>query len=496
MSGQRFILLIDAQAWRLVLFKCDQYCELRSFGPDEAGLAAMLGWLQTFPGARVAVLTDLPEEHYHLELMPVVRGAAGRALLKRKLAAWPHAQGLHTAFLLETIKTSRLENRFLFAGLFSPPLIHCLHALQAAALSLQGIYTQAILLPYCLPANAQRLSDCICVHAEHTTLCLSYFKHQRLCLRRRLSMPTQEMQDVASVIPALTQLHRELVSQFDLSESASLPVFCIIAEIQQAERLTLPAPFQYQPLTEAALIAAVGQGSLPTGLRAVEWVAMHAILADQALPNLAPEASLLPEKLKRLQRNIHVAGVGLALLLALLAGFHALSTQQLNTQAGLVKAQLDEPEAMPFAGGLRAEQLPAIHALTRTMQAISASTRLPDQALHDLQPMLTGLRDWQLIRLEWQAERPESADPDAHQTQSLKMTFQQRETSQHARAVLEWQQLMQRLNQLPSVKQLQTETSSQQSTTNGRQGSTDPLAMLGLQPMLTLTWAAVQQEGW
>lgn len=494
MPTQHFILLVDTQAWRLARFKGNRFCELRKFGVDPAGQAAISGWMKDYPGARLAVLTNLPDEHYQVEVMPMAPGAAGRLLLKRKLAAWLYAQGLYTAFQLDTIKTSRLENRFLFAGLFFPPLTDWLPTLEAAALRLQGVYTQAVLLPYCLPATAQRLSDCICVHYEHTTVCLTYFKHQRLCVRRRLSIPTQEIHDVQSVIPALTQLYKELITQFGLSESASLPVFCITTAKHNPEVLALPVPFQWQPITEDALIQAVGQGPLPTNISAVEWVVLHAMLAGQPLPNLAPEASLLPDKLKQLQRNIQWAGIGLALLLVLLSVFNVLATQQLNVQVQAVQAKLKNTSSMLLAKGLRPEQLPAIRALTSAVQNIGASARLPDQALHDLQPILSGLREWQLIRLEWQAELPAAMSTDTRSYQALNMTFQRKETGRDAFALREWQALIKHLTQLPSVKHLQIAEPTQQHEANRHQGSTDPLAMLALQPVLTLTWAAIKQE--
>jgi hypothetical protein len=494
MPSQRFILLIDTQAWRLARFKGKQFCELRKFGIDEAGQAALSEWMNAYSGARLAVLTNLPDEHYQVDVMPMARGAAGRLLLKRKLAAWPYAQGFYTAFHLDTLQTSRLENRFLFAGLFFPPLTDWLTKLEAAALRLQGVYTQAVLMPYCLPASAQRLSDCICVHFEHTAVCLSYFKHQRLCFRRRLSIPTQEVHDVQAVIPALIQLRQALVSQFGLSESASLPVFCITPEKHIPEVPVLPVPFQWQSITEDALIQAIGQGPLPTDISAVEWVALHAILADQPLPNLATEASLLPDKLKQLQRTIHWAGMGLALLLVLLSVIHMLATQQLHAQAQAVQAKLKNTSSTPLVAGLRPEQLPAIRALTSAVQAISAATRLPDQALHDLQPILSELHAWQLIRLEWQAELPAATSTETHAYQALHMTFQRKETGRDAVALREWQALIQHLTQLPSVKQLQIAAPSPQHEANRRQGSTDPLAMLALQPVLSLTWADSKQE--
>lgn len=494
MSTQHFILLIDTQAWRLVRFKGHRFCELHKFGADQMGQAALSEWMTAFPGARVAVLTNLPDEHYQVEVMPKARGAAGRLLLKRKLAAWPYAQGLYTAFQLDTIQTSRLENRFLFVGLFFPALTDWLSTLEDAALRLQGVYTQAVLLPYCLPATAQRLSDCICMHYEPTTLCLSYFKQQRFCFRRRLTIPTQEIHDVQSVIPALTQLHQELVSQFGLSESARLPVFCITQDNHNPVMPVLPAPFQWHPITERALIQAMGQGPLPNGISAVEWVALHAVLADQPLPNLAPEASLMPDKLKQLQRTIHLAGIGLALLLVLFSVFNVLATKQLNTQVQAMQAKLNNASPMPLAAGLRLQQLPAIRALTHAVQGIRGSTRLPDQALHDLQPILSGLREWQLIRLEWQAELPVFMSKETHAYQALHMTFQRKQTGRDAFALREWQALIQHLTKLPSVKHLQIAAPTQQNEANRHQGSTDPLAILALQPALTLFWSTSKQE--
>ncbi|MGK5078934.1 hypothetical protein [Janthinobacterium sp. HLX7-2] len=120
------------------------------FPPSAAGLDGFAAWLEEPQEQRLDVpaylLTDLIEEDFQHQLLPHVRGKAGRALLERRKQQLHRDTPYRGSALLGRESTGRHDDQVLFFALTNPSLLQpWTEALEHLRIPVAGIYSTSLL---------------------------------------------------------------------------------------------------------------------------------------------------------------------------------------------------------------------------------------------------------------------------------------------------------------------------------------------------------------
>lgn len=482
MAKHHFVVLVDQARWHVAHFVGRELSALRAFDSTDDSHSELLCWWQSFPRATLSFLTNLADEHYHVETLPHVRGAAGHQLLERKLAAWPFAQGMHAVFRLDRVQALRREDRFLFTALFCPPLSTLLSALQTKALRIKGVYTQALILATWLPALPKGVVHRLSIQCTQQQVRISYLRQQRLFFSRLLLLPQESFPDLEAwfgrIAQEANQVRMTLIQQRWLQEADVLQVMWLgqaPADVSMLKKY-LPAHYLWACVPEPELARYLNDKCLPEDVCAMDWAAIHAVLCGQPLPNLAPEESLFTDSLIRMRRYLHWAGA-VMISMMLLAGWAGMQvTQHTQLEVQQLHHQLRISQSGMRISDFSQEQLPRLHVLTQAVQNLESSLQLPTHTLGLLQNALAGLSHWQLTSLEWDAHFL-AGQPDQDATKSLSvgqetLTAIWSNSGLNDQAMMEWQQLLSRLHHLPDVEKVEVLGPSGAAGGSQREGDT------------------------
>lgn len=502
MARHHFVVLIDQTAWRIAHFIGHDISALREFEATDDGRSKGLRWCQQFPHAMISFLTNVADEHYHVETLPHVRGSTGRQLLMRKLSAWPFAQGMQAIIRLDTVQAVRLEQRFLFAGLVYPSLPGWLSGLNTNTPKIQGLYTQALILPDWLTRLPKGIVHRLCVQCTSQQVRISYLRHQRLFFSRFIPLAQTTFPDLGEwfnrIAQEASQVRMTISQQRWLQDTDVLQVTWL-GEVPQevgALKKYLPASCLWEWIAETELMRQFGYKHLPAGLGIMDWAAMQAVLHAHELPNLAPEDALLPNSMRRIKHTLHWAGVAMTGLLLLIGYAGILTTQHIWSKVDQLNQQLQRWQQVKPASDINLMQLPRLHAFIKSVQTVeSLGGHLPDRGLSLVQHAVSGLSCWQLMNLQWEARLSSDfvasvtdANTKTPPVDQETLTLSLSAIALNDQAMREWQQLLNHLHQLPEVEKVEMMRAADAAGITNRHGGTrlsvpkEPVLKLYLRP--------------
>lgn len=472
--AQQLVILVGNNEWRVLNIKARQ-CELRVFPASDDGLQSLLDLLQQHTAATVYFLTDIADEHYHVEALPHVGRTATKQLLARRLAAWPFAQGLHAVHKVGTVKGLREEDRYLFSAIHSASLRNFLQVMQKQSIRVQGVYTQA-LCTSCLhmhlhPAEPQ----CCYVYYANQQLRIRYLYQSRLLFSRLITLAPDDSLHVR-IVNEIAQTRLYLISQHWLQDTQSLTLFWLSEDgtVSDLAAEQLPAGIKLVCLTYVDVHRHFGCGPVLEGLSAMDWAAVQGMLSTRQLPNFVPPTVLLKERIAHAKRKITTAG---GLMLGLFVTIFWISQQCMESaqlKLNHSKQSLRQwPEAKP-KWQFSDVELQRMQALSQAVQGLASSTRLPDHALAVLQSSISGLNVWQIKEIEWRygpAQEP-SSQAGSDWIQTVFVTFTQKEITDSSNVRQEWQFLLEKLRQHPDIVELKEVNTAPASGNAARQGDT------------------------
>lgn len=487
MAQHHFVVLIDQTSWRVAHFASGQFLELRSFSPVDDDLTAWLHWFQQFPRAAISVLSNLADEHYHVETLPHVRGSTGRQLLMRKVNAWPCAQGLHAIVRLDSVRTLRREDRFLFAALANPRLTSWLSRLTPPLPHIQGVYTQALCMPSWLPKLPPGIVHRLCIQCTKQQVRISYFQQKRLFFSRLISFSQTTFASLDERVNRIAQESGQLRLTFIQQRWMQEPdVFEVmwLGEVPHELDLVkkyLPSGSVWTCLSMPELQHQLGYKRVPDGMDVMDWAAMQPVLDDHALPNLAPSQVLLTNSMIRIKRKMHWAGAVMAGCM-LLAGYVGVQvTQHSYLKVHTLSQQLAGLKPVKPYSDIRPDELTRIRALTQTVQMVQSALRVPDHAMTMLQQPLEGMQHWQLISVEWHCDSLNDQATGDSRPNTLSgcqetLTASWSTVALSDEAITEWQKIISGLKRHPAIAQVEVVSASESGAVAGaaapRQGNT------------------------
>lgn len=487
MAQQQLVVLIRHDQWRVMHFRGSRYLSLNVFAANAENQLLLLDLLKQYAEAIVYFLTDVTDEQYHVEVLPHVSGAARKQLLARRLAAWPFAQGLHAVHKLDSVKNVRKEERYLFSAIHYPPLRDWLQALQQQTIRVRGVYTQALCFPCVISSLKTADTHCLYVYFEKQQLRMHYLYKAKLVFSRLMTLSFNGP-SYSRISNEVAQTRLYLINQQWLHENEPLHLVWLSEDVDAIGLSTgqLPASIKQTSKTFADVILRPHQARVPDQISVVDWATVQVVLRDRHLPNFAPEANLLGDRIQRAKRNISVAG-GVMISACLVIGL--LSQQAIkNTQFRIqqTNTKISQWQSAKPAWGFADADLPRLQTLSLGIQRIESAARLPDRALAMLQEVITNQKSWRVKKIEWHyaPELDQAAQPDNLWYEHVSVTFSKKETATAVNAHQEWQLLLDQFRQHPDLFELKEIHSSPISDRPEQQGDTRQLSLPDDQPTI------------
>ncbi len=497
MAKLQLVILIKLDQWRVMHFRGSRYRSVTEFPANAKNQLLLLDLLKKHAEATLYFLTDIADEHYHVEVLPTVSGAAHKQLLARRLAAWPFAQELHAVHKIDSVRSVRKEDRFLFSAIHYPPLRVWLQALQQPTMRVQGVYAQALCFPCAISNSESADTHCLYVFLQKQQLRIYYLYKTKLLFSRLLTLPPDESLH-SHISNEVAQTRSYLISQQWLHEKELLHLVWL-SEDENARGLSpehLPAAVKQTCKTFADVVSHSGRAPIPNGLNEVDWAIVQMVLHNRQLPNFAPEVNLLGDRIQRGKRNIMLAG-GVMIILCLVIGW--LGQQAIkNTQSGIqqTKANISQWQAAKPAWGFADADLPGLQTLSFSVKRIESSRRLPERALEMLQGVMTHQKLWQVKKVEWRygSVLDQFIMPDSQWHEKLRVTFLKKENATALNARQEWQLLLDQLHQHPDIVELKEIHSSPASGRPEQQGDTRQLSLPDDQPAIDIRLSPKERQ--
>ncbi|MGP1716614.1 MAG: hypothetical protein ACTS9Y_05485 [Methylophilus sp.] len=497
MVQQQLVILVTHDQWRVVHFMGWRYHALRVFPANVENQGLLLEWLKQATGASVYFLTDIADEHYHVEVLPPVRGTVRKQLLTRRLAVWPYAQGLHTVHKIGSVQSANQEQLYLFSAIHYPPLREWLQALQQQTMRVQGVYTQALCTP-CWVAHWQSgHAQCLIAWFESQQLSIRYLCRSKLLFSRLLTLK-QDTSLGTRISSEIAQTRLYLVSQKWLQEVEPVHLIWLSedADHNDFHLGPLPTVIQQTNLSYAEVLRQSGWQPVPAGLSVMDWAAIQVLRHSRRLPNFAPEASLLNARIASAKRNIIAACILMICLCVVANWISQQALQKMQSDIQRTNAQLHLWQSAQPGLGVPEADLPRLQILSQSVQALETSARLPHRAMAILQSVMAGQPVWQVKTLAWEYgvasgftdeprhEHSEQADSLWTETITIRLARQQGVISSDTQQA--WQLLLEKLRQHPDILELKEISVSAESASQTQKGDTRQSLSPDHQPSLTI----------
>ncbi|MBB5368653.1 MULTISPECIES: hypothetical protein [unclassified Janthinobacterium] len=391
-----------------------------AFGPGQvfpasaAGLDAFAAWLQDPSEQRQRVpaylLTDLIEEDFQRQLLPHVRGKAGRALLARRLGQLYRDTPYRGSNLLGREETGRRDDQLLFFALTNPALLQpWTDVLDQLSIPVAGIYSTSLLSIALVKKLALPHEHLLLVTQQSGGLRQSYYEQGELRFSRQT--PAIALDGVAVNIALETEKTRQfltstrMLARGDVLHTVILAPTAQIAKLAQICENGIEVAYHFIDLQTAS--ERVGLKTAP-------------LLADALLLSLLgkrPPASHYPpgtlarhRHVQRTRTALYGASIALGTLAVIWSAVNLLGGLQDGSETTRLRqetASYQERYRQLMSG------MPPAPAKTQTMKTavtvermLSSQAPEPGRLLAILSAALDGAPQVRLNQLHWNAGPP------------------------------------------------------------------------------------------
>nr|WP_257626488.1 hypothetical protein [Janthinobacterium sp. NKUCC06_STL] len=214
----------------------------QTFAASAAGLDGFAAWLedpqQQRLGVPVYLLTDLIEEDFQHQLVPHVRGKAGRALLERRRQQLHRDTPYRGSAMLGRESTGRHDDQVLFFALTNPTLLQpWTEALEHLRVPVAGIYSTSLLSIALVKKLSLAHEHLLLVTQQSGGLRQSYYEKGQLRFSRQTA--TIALDGVAVNIALETEKTRQFLTSTRMLARGDLLNTVILAPAAQIAKLEL-----------------------------------------------------------------------------------------------------------------------------------------------------------------------------------------------------------------------------------------------------------------
>lgn len=426
---RRWLHYLEQDGLRVFLARGGRLHLQQRFAASADEVARFGRWLRHTPHAgEHELLVDLPDEAFHLDSVPWVRGRDRRAMLQRRLGQHFFATPYTTVLSLGRASEGRRDETLLYTALTQPAAVApWLAAMRDQPLALRALRTPSLLLPRLLAAVAPPAGEGLLLALSPTGIRQSYFVAGRLRFSRLSPAPEGACARWGTdCLREVRKTCQYLVAQRWLARGRPLTVSVLLHEADRAPflaALTDDDSLRWQAVDLVRLGQRFGLQPHSSDCRPLF---MQLALAEREGPQLAPPADRRFHHLWRLQRAALAVGAASCLVAAMFAvGLREDSaTHRRETLRALAQRALDDAQAQRIQQSLPTPPAPPrqLATLIENHRRLLAARHEPQPALQRLSEVLDGFPDLQLQRLEWHGAAAEADLLAAPASQRIELT--------------------------------------------------------------------------
>ena len=396
--------------------------EIARFASDDDGIKAFSAHLTRHPQARCTLVADIPDEAFHLETLPFLRGRDRSQLIARRQAQL-HLDTPYVAQLSLGREAGGSRNeRLLFAALTRPAALRpWLAELGRTETVLTGVHSAALLGTALLRQARPVPPRALLVHSSPAGLRISCFEHGLLRFSRLVPglgpSATNLWQTCRDEVQRTAQY---LLGQRALDRGTATPVL-VLAHSDQHAAIHMACPdspdLSFTPLNLPELATRCGLQTPPDNSDYLSLL-LHLAARTPRQPQFAPGGELLQQRLTRVGTAIGIAAASLLSASLVITLKNVIETRQLDQQAAaMLAARLTEEShiaaliASTPALPLPRETLQADLARLITLQRFVGG---PQPFLHQLANILDKQPGLELLQIDWSVPSPSTAAPLQH----------------------------------------------------------------------------------
>jgi hypothetical protein len=416
--------LLYLSAYRLTAFRWERG-ELLSeahFEATEQGQQLFAAYLAQHATSLFSLLSNAPEEGFHIETLPFLRGAHRKAVIKRKLGQLFFNVSLTTSQSLGYERSRRKSEHVLLAALsgkeFHQPW---LDALSSAQVALSGVYSLAFLGSILIEKLKIHDARCLLLSVQDQSLRQSYFENGKLHFSRLTALQDASIVTAGQAFASEAhKLQQYLASQRVAGHKQPISVYLLAHSTtrQTIEQHCLDTPkltFKLLPLDDSA--RTLGMKSPFTDNRC-ETLFLH------LLASAAPRVQFADDELRHhyhlwfLRQALLGVGALTCAICLLLAGKLAVDTWKLGQETRQLMAEANEARQRYASITQTFPRLPVrLDTLSRVVDRYAALERgssTPDGLYGEISHALDTASTIRIEGIDWSlgaARAPDSTAP-------------------------------------------------------------------------------------
>ncbi len=432
---QQLSMMITAQQWWLGYWLAGQLYAMKAFAMTEAGTLALQQAILQTPNTPLYTVCNLPDELYHTDTLPPVRGRTRQQLLARKMVQCAPHSAYHRVYPLGQQPAAGSPHPYLFCALSPPVLVqNWLDWCEQQGLRVAVMTMQSLLMPAWVRMLLPHTPHVLLLVPIGQEVRVTYHQHGQLFFSRLLSIEglgaTPEMTTTIPLLATeIAHTVQYLQSKQWLREAEALSILYCVAttgpatdalyaslsaaldqvRLAQAKLVMLPV-LQVLPQLPWSDIAKQRASAAPAPYAdGIDYLSTADPMRDAVLATLmasSKRTALTAEGLylhasvlqaKRWLRGVGLGVCGVACLSAwlLMTIWHPNSLRQLLPTANLTEVANVLPANANAQAIMQFKQLLAID------QVLINAQRHPASVLQHFQRVLTSKQGWQLQQLHW-----------------------------------------------------------------------------------------------
>ena len=410
MAG-KLLLCVSGSYTAAARWRSGKLSSYQIFNNDDSGWSAFNQYLQTAPKEPVHLMLDAVEEDYRSEILPHTHGRDRAEMVARKIKQFYRNTPYAAAWLQGQDSGKRRDDRFLFAAMTNPDLLH--HWLRIIALHgapLAGIY----LMPMVSLAAIEKLGlaqpNLLLISQHDNGLRQTFFREQRLRISRftllnlhaRQSLTTAYAEEIAN-----TRLYLATLKMMP----ADAPLAAVLLDPGEnlrelGQTLGQHTDIQCRRLGCDELAAKLGI-ELELLQRYPEALHLHLLGLRQPPANLAPAALTANYQRYRMKRALYAASAATALAAATWGGGNFYQQAQIEAQTAQTAAAIQAEHSRYLSVTKQFPSAPTssenLKQAVETVAAVKAGLRTPERMFAVVSRALEANPNVMLKSLRWKS---------------------------------------------------------------------------------------------
>ncbi len=413
----RRLLYLDNHRLSASLWRRGAIVGEAAFALSSEGRREFAEYLARHANSVYSLLANVAEEGFHTESIPFLRGGDRNSVVERKLGQLFFDKALTAALSLGYEKSTRKNERVLFAALndasfFAP----WLDAIRRAGAPLCGIFSLPLLSPCLLNRLGIRPERCLLLSIQDQSIRQSYLEAGQLCFSRLAPLTDASAEGIAQAFASEThKLRQYLASQRMIGRKDAVVAFIL------AHDDALPAirsacanseTLQYQFLGLAACAERVGMKTPPASSHC-EALFLHLLATSPPRIQFADDDQRHGFHLAQIESAL-LGASALALAVCLLySGNRAIEAYALNAATLAVADEAREARQRYEA---IVKTFPALATTSEALRQVAArygslNPALPERLYRDLSTALAHVPEAELEAIDWSAATADSRAP-------------------------------------------------------------------------------------